>query len=186
MRREKPTSFDEALRHHNGFFLGSPLQYAGRRPIHSVGRFPRDFEEGKWRFFRRTRGDYASETNLDSRGVPAGQFWGITALTLAPESPYSFRAFVDLCETFPTATVEIAVINRVSEVEIPLTDFWIPGEYILNSFHTFRDFPVLIPELVLFDAWIRFPQEAKQPEIGALLKDAAFRMILHTEWAART
>jgi hypothetical protein len=157
----------------------------GTRPIYSVVRFPRDFEGDKWRFFRRTRGDYGSETNLDYRTVPMGQRWQINGITLAPESPYSFRAFVDLCEIFPTATVEVCLVNYESSVEIPLSDFWIPGEYILNTFHKLK-FPINIEELAIFDAWIRFPQtESLEPRLAALLKDAAFRMILHIEWAAK-
>lgn len=164
----------------------SKLEYLGRRPIYSVARFPRDFEGDKWRFFRRTRGDYGSETNQDYRGVPRGQFWGVTGITLAPESPYSFRAFVDLCEAFPTATVEIATVNREVYDQIPLSYFWVPGEYVLNTFHNFEDNPMTMAELVLFDAWIRFPEvDAVKDKIATLVKDAAFRMILHTEWAGR-
>lgn len=150
-------------------------------------RFPRDFNGDKFILF--TGRQMADEDcNMYSEPVPAGQRWRVHAISFLPDSPIAFAPFIKLCTDFPNAKLTLKVPNLEGCGEIPLSNFWQEGEYIL---HPKYNLPThwQLNEMTLFKVFLEFPKKdieenrlkERMQEIFSEIPRGAFRFILHAE-----
>lgn len=129
--------------------------YIGHRFVWSNIRLKRDLDGSCLKgFTARQMAD--SDCSEFSQQVTAGQEWAPGSITLMPLNPDCFLIARNLCNVFPTSKLQLCAQGIVNPVEIPLSNFWLEGEYVWRGHQTLPYRGIVLREGTYWDARIDF------------------------------